>query len=127
MSDELKEALEWLTDLEETYGLPSGKEYTATIRAHIERLEARLSTALEDRREWYAKAAERLKWTEAAEARVRKLEADARRYRWLRDNAVRCLDNPDANYVGSELRFRFDHLRDETLDAAIDTAMQGEI
>ena len=55
--------------------------------------------------------------------RAEAAERDARRYRWLRGHAVRCLDNPDTNYVGSELRFRFNHLCDETLDAAIDAAI----
>jgi hypothetical protein len=128
MNEKVREALEraerWMGDCTEL----------ATIRAHIEGLEAARDAGADldcdDRRDdadfWWNVAAFRavelgrqIERAEAAEARVRELEADARRYRFLRDDPPNSLcvridrEGCAAIYTDGDI-----------LDAAIDSAMQ---
>jgi hypothetical protein len=57
------------------------------------------------------------------EGEAERLREDAERFYHLRDFHVRPVGvNPELGHMGSKVHFRFDHLRDETLEEAIDAA-----
>ena len=108
-----KEALDRLEC--EVPDLDEASNLTATIRTHIEGLEAERRHIVQERDNTFRIMLQR---AEAAEARVRKLEVNASRYLYLRDNTSVMIDRGDGWMSGC-------WLTSHRLDAALDAAREG--
>jgi chromosome segregation ATPase len=86
-----------------------------------------LSNRLEDAQEYAALKEEQL---QAAEEKARALERDAKRYRWLRNEAWGCnlyRKKRSPHVVEFDVARRPIELAEEALDAAIDKAISDDV